>query len=183
VFAFVRWLHLAAFCHHNLCSAVHLNSLKLATTIRCHTLHIMYLYRFLPLLLVANMVPVHVAATATSTAATSKVLRGGHDNNFFDRDLKTGPKRQSKLCSSNPTCVASGNSLEGDCCPTTEGVFLDCCDDDGDGRVHSKKHDTVHDTDTTAASCSTNAACTDLGLTGSCCPTPEGVILNCCNIK
>eukprot|EP00980_Cylindrotheca_fusiformis_P019872 scaffold6992_cov102-Cylindrotheca_fusiformis.AAC.4 len=63
-------------------------------------------------------------------------------------------------CSVNPGCGA----LVGDCCPTPQGVQLDCC---GGGPVVS-------------ASCSSNSACDALGLTGTCCPTPAGVFLDCC---
>lgn len=62
-----------------------------------------------------------------------------------------------RTCSSNPVCNALG--LEGDCCPSSDGVFLDCCAAD--------------------ASCSAHSACTE--LEGDCCPTPEGVLLDCCN--
>ena len=57
-----------------------------------------------------------------AAATTLNALRGG-----ADRELSTGSAMRH-ACSLKPVCNALG--LTGDCCPTVEGVFLDCCDDD-----------------------------------------------------
>lgn len=61
-------------------------------------------------------------------------------------------------CIFNRPCRALG--LRGDCCPTSDGIYLNCC-----------KHKPT--------TCSSYRACTN--LTGNCCPTDTGVFLNCCN--
>ena len=58
-------------------------------------------------------------------------------------------------CGVNPVCAAMG--LEGACCPTADGVMLDCCN----------------------RGCEVHDACS--GLAESCCPTPDGVELECCD--
>ena len=71
------------------------------------------------------------------------------------------PTQSTSLCRNNVRCHAL--ELQGECCPSSDGVFLDCCDQ---GEI-------------TPASCSVNAMCAH--LTGQCCPTEEGVFLACCN--
>merc|ERR1719383_941347 len=58
-----------------------------------------------------------------------------------------------RSCQAYPKC----QGMEGDCCPTADGVMLDCCD----------------------AQCSAHEGC--VGLTGSCCPTTDGITLECCS--
>jgi len=60
-------------------------------------------------------------------------------------------------CSANSLCT----NLEGDCCPTDELVFLNCCDNTRD-------------------SCASHPKCEMANLTGDCCPTTDGVFLDCC---
>src|SRR5210317_2135427 len=62
-------------------------------------------------------------------------------------------------CASNPTCNLLG--LTGVCCPTIEGVFLDCCDE-------------FLSSDNPAPECSAHAACS--GLAGECCPTQVRIV-------
>jgi len=71
----------------------------------------------------------------------------------------------SAACSAHPACAG----LEGDCCPTSDGVTLGCC-----GSVP-----TPPSPGPAEASCSRHPACS--GLTGDCCPTTSGVTLDCCN--
>lgn len=77
----------------------------------------------------------------------------------FHRILRTGANKAK--CSANVACAAK--KLAGDCCPTKDGVTLDCC------KVNSGK-------------CNANAACKKLGLAGDCCPTKDGVLLDCCKV-
>jgi len=56
-------------------------------------------------------------------------------------------------CAAHSKC----KNLTGTCCPTVDGVFLDCCD----------------------AQCSMYPKCAN--LSGDCCPTKDHVILDCCN--
>jgi hypothetical protein len=65
----------------------------------------------------------------------------------------------SSECSVNAGCA----NLEGNCCPTAEGLMLGCCDA------------------VIGTTCGANKGCADLGLLeGFCCPTPEGLYLDCC---
>eukprot|EP00522_Entomoneis_paludosa_P010607 CAMPEP_0172453486 /NCGR_PEP_ID=MMETSP1065-20121228/10779_1 /TAXON_ID=265537 /ORGANISM="Amphiprora paludosa, Strain CCMP125" /LENGTH=233 /DNA_ID=CAMNT_0013205669 /DNA_START=121 /DNA_END=822 /DNA_ORIENTATION=+ len=68
------------------------------------------------------------------------------------------PVTHPPKCMDNPVC--GGLGLVGECCPTQDGVFLDCCDP--------------------APQCAHNPACNALGLAGDCCPTIDGVFLACC---
>jgi beta-glucanase (GH16 family) len=61
------------------------------------------------------------------------------------------------LCATNPKC----SGLDGTCCPTPDGVFLECCDQRPEN-------------------CVIHPQCAGLGLTGQCCPTVDGVFLDCC---
>jgi beta-glucanase (GH16 family) len=64
------------------------------------------------------------------------------------------------LCVTNPKC----SGLDGTCCPTPDGVFLDCCD-------KRPEH------------CGIHPQCDALGLKGQCCPTVDGVFLDCCEAR
>jgi hypothetical protein len=100
-------------------------------------------------------------------------------------------------CSANPGCAGLAG-LQGDCCPTTEGMLLGCCSDlhappapppappapppeskvesDGEDAASLGKHKEVG-----GESCDANSDCVNLGLTGDCCPTADGTLLGCCN--
>jgi hypothetical protein len=117
---------------------------------------------------------------AMAGATASGNLRDGTvDTAVEERILKTGGDRGSKPhrrryeCSAHKACVAAGLTL-GDCCPTLDGVFLDCC---------ATKTTTMAPSSaptSTEAKCSAYSSCVDLGLSGDCCPTMEGVTLDCC---
>eukprot|EP00980_Cylindrotheca_fusiformis_P018056 scaffold5780_cov102-Cylindrotheca_fusiformis.AAC.3 len=84
-------------------------------------------------------------------------------------------------CESNPVCASLG--LEGQCCPTTDGVTLDCCNQQapspsGPPAMLPSLKPTQNPTLSTQ--CSANAVCANLGLEGECCPTIEGIFLDCC---
>ena len=56
--------------------------------------------------------------------------------------------------------------LEGECCPTSSGVILDCCEDD------SVSDDVDFESIPERAKCSAYSECAN--LEGACCPTDEG---------
>merc|ERR550525_472618 len=76
--------------------------------------------------------------------------------------VATGQSESSSSCSVHKKCVAAG--LTGECCPTIDGVTLDCCDKPPPDEK----------------SCASHSACVTAGLTGQCCPTKDGVTLDCC---
>lgn len=78
---------------------------------------------------------------------------------------------EGALCSSHAGC----GSLQGECCPTPEGLFLSCCENspNSSARINSNNVREL---------CSANAQCSSLGLQGACCPTPDGAMfLDCCD--
>ena len=79
-------------------------------------------------------------------------------------------EREYSQCLAHPQCA----HLEGECCPTTSGVFLDCCRNDGTSQDMEYPPETPD-----VESCSANSLCTN--LEGDCCPTDELVFLNCCD--
>ena len=66
-------------------------------------------------------------------------------------------------CSAHKKC----KKLTGDCCPTTDGTYLDCC-------PYNKPVNPD-------AQCSKHYQCKKEGLTGPCCPTSNGSYLDCCD--
>lgn len=90
-------------------------------------------------------------------------------------DCCTAPPIE-KECSANAACAAL--NLEGECCPTIDDVFLDCCSEMPNDCVDSSDPECpVVPTD---AACQRNSACAALGLDGLCCPTKDGITLDCC---
>eukprot|EP00980_Cylindrotheca_fusiformis_P013379 scaffold3410_cov141-Cylindrotheca_fusiformis.AAC.22 len=95
----------------------------------------------------------------------------------------------AESCAANSRCF--NLQLAGNCCPTRNGVFLDCCDPVGGETTPPPTPSPVAPnapiTPTpppTPASipserCSAHSAC--YGLVGNCCPTPSGLVLDCCN--
>ncbi|CAE7754004.1 unnamed protein product [Symbiodinium sp. CCMP2456] len=82
-------------------------------------------------------------------------------------------------CSAYPACIASGIK-EGECCPTKANVPLGCCSgimpppavkEEGGANPFAKA----------TSACSLYPKCMQLGLTGSCCPAPNGAKLGCCD--
>ncbi len=71
-------------------------------------------------------------------------------------------------CAAYPAC----SHLEGECCPTDDGLKLDCCFEDSD--------DQVAPTSVPIDSCSANSRCSALGLEGDCCPADDALKLDCC---
>ena len=65
-------------------------------------------------------------------------------------------------CSKNPKCAKLG--LDGLCCDTVDGVFLDCCA----AAPNTCQEPNSCDTSPSEASCELNQQCDDLGLEGVC---------------
>jgi len=76
------------------------------------------------------------------------------------------PSPSSASCAAHSAC----SGLAGDCCPTTDGVQLDCCS------AHLEVAEVYDYSD-----CNENYRCADIGLPGKCCPTTGGVFLDCCS--
>mmetsp|Transcript_25510 Transcript_25510/g.35072 ORF Transcript_25510/g.35072 Transcript_25510/m.35072 type:complete len:199 (-) Transcript_25510:154-750(-) len=77
-------------------------------------------------------------------------------------------ERIAVRCVDNSACQSG---LVGDCCPTSDGIMLGCCD--ADTNIVSRHL-------TAKGACDDNSACAALGMSGLCCPTSEGVDLSCC---
>lgn len=75
-----------------------------------------------------------------------------------DMCLGNKPGPDLAACALFPACVKAG--LAGDCCPSSNGKNLGCCD--------------------TPASCSRHPNCKAANLTGDCCPALNGAMLGCC---
>jgi hypothetical protein len=72
----------------------------------------------------------------------------------------------SKKCSNHPECAKL--NLVGDCCPSSAGTTLDCCE-----KVYTELE--------AAGQCKNHQGCALIGLQGTCCPTSAGVMLECCD--
>jgi hypothetical protein len=90
---------------------------------------------------------------------------------------------ESAQCSANLACANLG--LRGECCPTSIGIQLDCCDQ---AALSTPTPPTLNSSTTESnrttplpAECSAHADCASLGLDGDCCPTSTGVQLDCCD--
>jgi beta-glucanase (GH16 family) len=97
-------------------------------------------------------------------------------------------------CSLHPMCVEAG--VQGLCCPTDNGVMLECCTpapspdvDGGNTKPPSpsaNNGDKNNNTNTGGGSvevllrCMENPKCEALGLDGVCCPTKDEKYLDCC---
>lgn len=112
----------------------------------------------------------------------------GSDGTFYTHDFFWGsgpsptpppaptPSPSSASCDAHHAC----SGLTGDCCPTTDGVQLDCCSAHlevmGTSPIPPPANVTMDD------SCYIYIACWNAGLGhGDCCPTKDGVWLDCCN--
>jgi hypothetical protein len=85
--------------------------------------------------------------------------------------------QEPALCSAHLAC----SHLQGACCPTTDGILLGCCNHDGDELLTTNSYNLPTTNDNLAdndAQCSAHEACRDLD--GECCPTSNGVLLDCC---
>merc|ERR1712071_289012 len=85
------------------------------------------------------------------------------------------PSPSGASCHAHPAC----SGLTGDCCPTVDGVLLDCCSSELEiehFQVMEESFDARAD-----GRCDSNWRCQDAGLTGNCCPTDGGVMLDCCS--
>jgi hypothetical protein len=76
----------------------------------------------------------------------------------------SGEPSQLSSCTLRNKCMLM--NLIGECCPTTEGWMLDCCEDSDDQYQHA---------------CSSHPECDRLGIDDACCPTADGKWLDCCS--
>merc|ERR1712151_399662 len=74
------------------------------------------------------------------------------------------PPQPIVACGAHPSC----SGLQGDCCPTAEGLMLGCC-----GSPPVPPQPPPPD-----KYCGAHHACS--GLRGDCCPTADGRMLDCC---
>jgi hypothetical protein len=92
----------------------------------------------------------------------------------------------SSSCSAHSSC----SMLAGDCCPTPTGMFLGCCDVlTTSAQVYNAPQfaasvpvaiaSTTSSTTSGDATCAAHTACQ--GLAGNCCPTQDGMMLDCCS--
>lgn len=82
-------------------------------------------------------------------------------------------------CSSNPQCARL--NLEGECCPTVDGIDLYCCQGFNPTPSPVSPAPTPLPTPTVGTTCSSNPECAALELAGpNCCPTDDGTMLYCC---
>jgi len=71
-------------------------------------------------------------------------------------------------CSTDPGCAPL--HLNGDCCPTPNGMYLGCCSE-------------APHVDIAKGTCASDPGCAPLNLKGDCCPTSAGTFLDCCANK
>ena len=105
-------------------------------------------------------------------------------NATYTNRSSTNDEGNVSFCSGYEACINAG--MTGKCCPTNEGVILGCCylsmhEVKNETVVQQVKNETNVTVSTTNSSCDQNAVCASSGLTGSCCPTHEGIMLGCCN--
>merc|ERR1719383_1584784 len=81
-------------------------------------------------------------------------------------------KESSSECSAHDECASLG--LTGSCCPTTDGITLECCS----GMTHVETNVSTKAGFDYERSCQAYPKCQ--GMEGDCCPTADGVILECC---
>jgi hypothetical protein len=108
--------------------------------------------------------PVTVTATTVSPTGKPTALKpvsggptSGSGSDPSEGVVVQAPDATFASCSNHPVC--SELALTGDCCPTSTGIFLECC----------------------VTSCSAHPKCAALGLTGECCPTIRSKTLDCCD--
>jgi len=109
------------------------------------------------------------------------------DNSSNGRSGAGGGDSIGASCTAHSVCASAG--VSGDCCPTKDGIFLGCCDQSpkedpsspADTSSGSSSNTPSDPDDKATSSCSQHADCSNLGLTGLCCPTSAGVFLGCCS--
>lgn len=115
----------------------------------------------------------------TLRGATNEIMAA------FERML-TGTDEAA--CEKHSMCEGLG--LEGECCPTADGVYLDCCQRECstrsacaelDGNCCPTDDGTMLDCCSPPKECSAHSKCAELD--GDCCPTAEGVTLDCCYLS
>lgn len=101
------------------------------------------------------------------------------DSNITSTDGEKSSDADSAYCADHSGCNALG--LTGLCCPPSGGTNLGCCSQSKGGVIAASLTTETTDAGNDSSSCSAITACNAAGLTGACCPTPEGVRLSCCD--
>mmetsp|Transcript_242 Transcript_242/g.516 ORF Transcript_242/g.516 Transcript_242/m.516 type:complete len:521 (-) Transcript_242:127-1689(-) len=139
--------------------------------------------------------------TASPTSSPSSAPVTSPPTNSPSTSPSSPPTTEPSKCSAYPVCAGLG--LEGDCCPTSKSVQLDCCNPAPQCALNSGCTELAGnccpndqgqflsccaepapeptDPPVPSTSCGDYPVCAGLGLTGDCCPTSAGVELDCCN--
>ena len=129
-------------------------------------------------------------STRKEFSASSGGSSSGPDNADTSSEPSYPTSSSSSACEVHSGCVDLG--LSGECCPTSGGLTLGCCQESGSegseeqeapapspssSSSEGKKESTG---EAAAASCEAHFNCVEVGLSGDCCPTASGIILGCC---
>lgn len=120
----------------------------------------------------------NVSSSATTTYATTTAAKYTGQNMAKDENHHVSAMSQS-MCFQNSQCQNLG--LQGECCPTTAGVYLGCCSRPTLAKNDPKSTMQSARDDQSSSSCASNPSCYFLGLLGDCCPTAKGIQLSCCH--
>ena len=136
----------------------------------------------------ANKHDTNVSA-ATSIHATTTVQDAERS---VPSDTSPHLSLDQNMCFQNSACHNLG--LQGECCPTTTGVYLGCCssfntEENQDKSTTLKNYspskgmsDEINPSSPSSSpSCELNPKCHSLGVIGDCCPTSKGIQLSCCH--
>ena len=138
--------------------------------------------------------------SGVSSGAFNSGSNTNPDKSETASESKDGTGDSSAICSNHATC--SAEKLMGLCCPTADGVFLNCCADNellkgqsisitvsstavnantsaGNDSVATEPRDKDNNGDS-SPKCEENEKCSAENLVGLCCPTADGVFLGCC---
>lgn len=94
-----------------------------------------------------------------------------YDNNNIEEN------NSAAECDNHEACRKSG--LLGMCCPTITGIDLGCCSVKTTA-INGFNKNIEPSTELNAAACASHTSCQSLG-SGACCPTLDGIYLDCCH--
>lgn len=120
------------------------------------------------------------AGTENKLEAANAARQLGPPANNYPPGANYVANYTSAYCSDAPVCKQLG--LGGTCCPTQDAahVYLDCCYNivyPPGGVVPVNQDPKAY----ASPACSANHYCNYEQLAGDCCPTKDGVFLNCCS--
>lgn len=106
------------------------------------------------------------------------------DEDAASANTSPGTENGSDVPSSQASCRVHIHCREagvtGECCPTPEGTFLGCCEANESPSTSQDPNQDGRNGNRTA--CSAHPACVIANLTGTCCPTQNGILLGCCSV-